>query len=662
MVDEKDEDIVYRRVVAGVSLVLFGVMALVAVIVTDLHDRSLPQALGATSAVTLDFSSSSMSDSDAFAELGRLSDELGLGLVKVAPDLAGDRAGQVFVALGSADDLPSSVVRFGGQPDARVETSAAVEHSFATGDYLVTGDEADRVAFATWLSTHHVNGRWADDGVGGTLMLVVRQTSFATALVAAAALTVTLALFWLSVRARGRALRVLAGVPVLRIQAEDLGGFFLAILAGAVTCDAIAVVVVGLGQGWLFVPYYAQVLAVFGAIVLGLTLLATLLMSVASWPTAEMLAARRPAAAGLRGTSTVLRAGVFVLVVAAAAPAASAYAQATQAADQQATWYSLSDEVALTFPSALGEDGFSRIMPAVGDLVTSAEADDAVALSYTWSTDPLAGRDFGSEPDLALVNHAWLELMLGSDAAAQMTDFEPLAHDQLPAGIRGFLEPSMRLWARDDQPGADALAPLTFYRYTSFTPIPMATAGGGDLRFLDTAIIAVTPSLHAVFNDSFLSSLASSQNLVFAGLAPTLALVQANDLTGKVDVRHVAEDGVLRAQYTAYFAWLRSASLVALGIALAVSAAVGALITAMLRSRRDFPMRLAGNSWARILSGRVSAEWLAGLVITGLVLARQGGTSAALVVLTAAIALLISPLTHLAAARWTFTTLTLRRN
>src|SRR5665647_1334930 len=329
--------IVYRRIVAGVSLVLFGVVALVAVIVTDLHDRSLPQALGAKAAVTLDFSRSSLSDEGAFAELARLSDELDLGLVKVAPDLAGNRSGQVFVTLGSAGDLPSSVVRFGGQPDAQVETNAAVEHSFASGDYLVTGDHADRGSFETWLGTHHIDGRWADDGVAATLMLIVRETSFATALLTAVVLTGTLALFWLSVRARGRALRVLAGISAWRIQVEDLGGFSLATLTGAVACDAIAVAIIGLDQGWVFVPYYLQVLAVFGAIILGLTLMAALIMSAASWPTAEMLAARRPAAASLRGTSTVLKAGVFTLVVAAVAPAASAYTQATQAADQQAT-------------------------------------------------------------------------------------------------------------------------------------------------------------------------------------------------------------------------------------------------------------------------------------------------------------------------------------
>jgi hypothetical protein len=648
--------------VAGVSLVLFAVLSLVAVVVTDLHDRSLPQALGAEAAVTLDFSRASMSDPAAFADLARLSDDLDLGLVKVAPDLAGDRAGQVFVALGSAGPLPSTVVRFGGQPDARVETSAAVAHSFATGDYLVTGDHADRAAFADWLGTHQVDNRWADDGVAATASLFVRETSFATALLAAAVLTGTLALFWLSVRARGRALRVLAGVPVRRILVEDLGGFFLAILTGALTCDAVAVVVVGLGPGWIFVPYYVQVLAMFGAVVLGLTLLAALTMSVASWPTAEKLAARRPAAAGLRGTSTVLKAGVFALVVAAAAPAASAYGQARQAADQQATWYSLSDEVALTFPSASGQEGFDQITPAVGDLVSSAESNGAAALSFTWSADPSAGMDFGPEHNLALVNRTWLDLMLGNGTAARMTDFEPLPADRLPDGVREFLEPNMHVWSRADQPGDDALAPLTFYRYTGARPIPMAGAGGGDLRLLDTAVVAVAPSLHAVFNDSFLESVASSQNLVFAGLAPTLALVQENSLTDQVQVRHIAEEGVLQAQYTAYFAWLRGASLAALVVALAVSATVGALITAMLRARRDFPMRLAGFSWARNLARRVGVEWLAGLVITGLVLICQGHASAAIVALTAAVALAISPLTHLAAARWSFTNLTLRKS
>src|SRR5665647_3158139 len=130
-----------------------------------------------------------------------------------------------------------------------------------------------------------------------------------------------------------------AGVPAQRIPVEDLGGFMLTMLTAALLCAAIAVTLVGITQGWVFAPYYLETLALFGAVILGATLVAGAVLSAASWPTAEVLAARRPAAARLRGVATVLEAGVFTLVLATVAPAASAYALATQSAAQQATWY-----------------------------------------------------------------------------------------------------------------------------------------------------------------------------------------------------------------------------------------------------------------------------------------------------------------------------------
>lgn len=650
----------YRRVVAAVSLALFALVALIAVIVTDLHDRSLPQALGARAAVSLDFSGSPLSDEEAFAELGERSDALGLGLVKVAPDLGGDQSGQVFVTLGTTSDLAGSVLRFGGQPDARVEPSTALAHSFASGDYLITGAGADRDAFASWLEHNRVDARWADDSVAATLMLVVRETSFATALVAAAVLAIALALFWLSVRARGRALRVLAGVGAQRIGTEDIGGFVVAVLAGAVLADVIAAVAVGASQGWVFAPYYVKVLAVFGAVVLAGSAVAAVVMSAASWPTADVLATRRPAAGSLRGVSGVLEVLVFTLVVSAAAPAAAAYSQARQTADQQATWHSLSSEVALSFPSALGEDGFVQLMPAVGDLVADAEANDAVALSYTWTADPASGVALDSVGDVALINQTWLDLMVGRGSPANMSDFEPLTAGQLPPGVRDLLEPSLQLWSRTPVAGSKALAAMRFYRYRGAEPIPMATAGGGDLRFLTNAVIALAPNLHETFNDNFLASVASSRNLVFAGLEPTLTLVQQHGLTNKVDVRYVAEQGVLQAQYTAYFAWLRAASLLALVVALTTCAAVAALITALLRAKRDLPLRLAGRPWREILAGRITREWLVGLAITALVVLWQGSGYLGVVAAVAALALLVSPAAHLVAARWSFANLTRR--
>jgi len=656
----------YRRVVTGVTLVLFGLVALVAAIVTDLHDRSLPQGLGARASVVLDFTDANLGDQRALAELARLSDDSRLGLVRVTADMSEGGSGTAYVPLGTRTDIPSTVATFGDRDGARVAPVSSLEHSFATGEYLVTQVGGDRDALEAWAGANRVSVRWAEAGIGSTLQLVVREASFASSLIAAAVLTVTLVLFWLSVRARGRAIRVLGGVPAWRIQVEDVGGFLTAVVTAALTVVVAATVVVGVGQGWVFVPFYLQTLLVLSGVVLVLTAVAALVVSAASWPTAESLAARRSPVAGLRGVTTVVAALVFTLVVSAVGPGVTAWTQASRVAAQQKTWYALADQVSLVFPSALGEDGFVALMPAVGGVLEDAERAGAVALSSTWTSGPAHGYDFGDVDHLALVSQGWLDLMghdaQSADAGAAGSDgLVPVATGQVPPEVREFLVPSLELWSRDKRPGAELYSQLRFYRLDGERPLPMAQTGGGELQFLDEALVAVVPSLHATFDDDFLSSLASSQNIVLTGLAPSLELVRAHGLEGRVEVRYIAEAGALQAQYTAYFAWLRGVSLLALAVALTLTAGVGALIAAMLSARRDFPMRLAGQPWSRILATRVGREVVAGAAITALVVAWQEGREMWPVIAVACLALLVSPLTHLAAARWSFTNLGLRR-
>lgn len=167
----------HRRIVIVVSAVLFALLAAVAVIVTDLHDRFVPVALGATATVSLDFGQSGLADEEAFRQLGMLSDRLGLGLVKVAPDLGGDQSGQVFVVVGADGRFPDTIRRFGEQPDAQIRESAALAHSYASGQYLVTGDTTRLAEFKAWLAMHQIVNRWTADTLGTTLQLLVRQLS-----------------------------------------------------------------------------------------------------------------------------------------------------------------------------------------------------------------------------------------------------------------------------------------------------------------------------------------------------------------------------------------------------------------------------------------------------------------------------------------------------
>jgi hypothetical protein len=648
--------------------VLFSLLAAAAVIVADLHDRGYPVQLGAKSAVDLDFSESGMSDAEAFRQLGMLSDRLEIGLVKVAPDLSGDQSGQVFVALEDQDSFPDSIRRFGDQPDAQIRGNAALAHSYASGQYLVTGETTHLAEFRAWLTAHGVSSRWNDDTLGDRLLLLVRQSSFATSLLAAAALMVSLVLYWLSVKAKGRALRVLAGVSTWRIQFEDLGGFLATMTAAAVVCNVVAVVYVGLSHGWVFVPHYARELLTFDAIVILATMVCAVAMSVASWPSARMLAARDPAVKSLRTTSVVLKAATFALVLATVAPAFAAYTDAEAIAAEQARWRALADHVALSFDAGMGETGFQQVMSSVGDVVNEAEDRGSVALSYTWTDEMMMAGDLEPYEHLSLVNQRWLDLVLeegrggntgGGQPAHGLIPFTP---DQIPDNVDQFLGPQLQLWTRDDLTADETLGMMSFYRYAAPTALPLARGGGGDdLVFSNDALVIVVPGVHDVFNDDFLASAASTRNLVFAGLGETQALVAQHGLENKVHVKYVAEEGVLRAQLAASFAWLQGISLVALVVALVVAALIGAFITAVLKARRDFPLRLAGKRWVEILADRVAREWSVGVALTGPVILVRGLEGGVLVAVVAVAALLLSPLMHLLAARWAFARVSLRR-
>ena len=656
----------HKRIVVAVSAVLFALLAAVGVIVADLHDRGSPVRLGAKSMVSLDFARSGMSDGEVFRQLGTLSDRWGLGLVKIAPNLGGDRSGQVFVVVGKQGSFPETIRRFGEQPDARIKGSATLAHSYASGQYLVTGETARLTEFKGWLTAHRVGSEWNDNSLGNNLRLLVSQSSFATSLLAAAVLMVSLVLYWLSVKAKGRALRVLAGAPTWRIQYEDLIGFLAAISASAALCGVVGIVYVGLADGWAFVPYYAWALLTFYAILIVATMACAVAMSVASWPSVKMLAAREPAVKSLRKVSVLLKVATFALVLVAIAPAYSSYTDAKAAAAEQARWKSLADQVTLSFDAETGEKGFRRIMPRVGDFVKDAEKRDSVALSYTW-TNEFANGEIKPYAYLSFVNQRWLDLMLnggrgGGDGVSQPEHgLVPLPKDRVPNSVRRFVGGELAFQSREKVTAAEALGKVSFYRYAGPGKFPMASGGGGDLMFSNDTIIAVVPNVYNMFNDDFLASTASSSNLVFTGLGPTQALVARHGLRKQVSVKYVAEEGVLRAQLTAYFAWLQGISLVALVAALGVTALIGAFITAVLKARRDFPLRLAGKRWGEILADRVAREWSVGVTLTVLVILARGLDGIVIIAVVAVAGLLVSPLIHVMAARWAFKNVSQRR-
>lgn len=398
----------YKRIIVAVAGALFALLALMAAIITDLYDRDFPQAIGVESRLNLDFSESGLSITEAFAKLEKLDARWDLGLVKVAPDLASDGDGKVFVALNDGG-LPAEFTWFGGDGAGKIVGKDRLESSYPDGFYLVTGEKAHLSEFEDTLKSEGVKVGRGDASIFKSLEFVVRERGFAAAVLAAFALIVALALFWLSLRARGRALRVLGGCPTSRIQVQDLAGVGVALLVSAGAVALAASCYVGVFHGWIYVGTFLKALVSLQVAVIAVSLLATLVMSASAWPSATMIATRQPAVKSLRASAIVIQALTFLLVVAAAGPAWSAYKHSSAIAAEMAQWKKLSDQVAIVF--ATDVDEMNHMEPMISKLVKDAESLDKVALSYTYTQEMPMPVDFGDYSAISFVNQRWLDLV-----------------------------------------------------------------------------------------------------------------------------------------------------------------------------------------------------------------------------------------------------------
>lgn len=129
----------YKRIIVVVSVALFTLLALLAAIITDLNDRDFPQAIGSESRLNLSFNESGYSITEAFSKLEELDTRLDLGLVKIAPDLASDGDGEIFVTLND-EGLPEEFTWFNGDKAGKIVDKDRLANSYPDGLYLVTGN------------------------------------------------------------------------------------------------------------------------------------------------------------------------------------------------------------------------------------------------------------------------------------------------------------------------------------------------------------------------------------------------------------------------------------------------------------------------------------------------------------------------------------------
>lgn len=647
----------YKRIVVAVSIALFTLLALLAVIITDLTDRDFPQAIGSKSRLDINFNESAFSITEAFLKLEELSTRLNLGLVKIAPDLAGDKDSKIFASLND-EDLPDEFTWFNGDETGKIVGKDRLANSYPDGLYLVTGNTSRLDEFEGTLKGAGVEVVRRDASVLDGLVFVVFERGFAIAVLASLALISSLALFWLSVRARGRALRVLGGSPIMRIQIHDLTGFVGALLVSAGSVAIAAAGYVGIFHGWMYVSTFLKTLISLQVVVIALSLLVALMISAFAWPNAVMLATRQPAVKSLRSVTIVVQALTFILVVASVSPVWSAYKHSSAKAAETAQWKKLSDQASIVFATDIEE--MDRMESMIGKMLKEAESIEMVAFSYTYTKEMWPSVDFGGYSAVSFVNQRWLDLVtMGGEKPLET----PSSDFSVPEYLVHEIREEIDILSREGH-SKNLSDQIQFLQPVKGSPLPVAQGGGERLHFGDDILIAVVPSLYDTFNDSTLTSMISNGNIMFTGVTATQALLERHSLDlqalrdhglkGELRVVYFAEEGILQAQFAEYLMWLQNLSLIALVVSFSVATAISALITATLQTKRDFPLRLAGRSWKRILQSRVTKEILVGIILVIIVVILQRPNVIGVVLVTAAYGLLIVPLSHLFAVHWCF--------
>lgn len=657
-----------QRVVAAASAVIFGLLAMMVHLLVDMHDRTSPIALDSPPRLMLDFAMSGVQGDAAIEALRSLDQGAGLGLVKQRTEVRDDLHEVVFIPLNDNPALPATVGRY--QEDAaRVVGQETWAHTTASGTYYVTGDVAALPQTTSELEALGVRVEREDASIWAGVQGLVRMPSMLTSFVTVCMLLATLVLYWLAMKSRRRALSVLSGIPVARIQAHDLGQLMLVVAAVGLVVSALVTVAVGLWRGWIYSPVFATYLGILGGIMLVVALLAALGMSAVSVPSPGLIARRAPATVGVRRAAGAMKAATFVVVLFAIGPAWVALDRAVTEAEQLSRWQRLADYATAEFDDA-NETDIQRLKPALGQVVRETEGDGSLLFSATFAreeaeNDPaMIGGTMGDHFDdllgqrwagVSLVNQAWLEVM-ADDEQTHLVEVPP--RDLPPQFVTEMSHAFEELWGRP----ADAQRTVAGLRFlTAATGKVPLIGSANELAYRDDVLVAVVPSVWETFDDGTLVNFSTGE-LLFAGVEETQRRLESHGLARDVTAQHAAEQGVLLARFAAYDAWLNTAAIAGLGIALALAAAISAYIASLLHARNDFARRLAGHPWPRVLTGRILPELMIGGLAAGLVagLLRPPDQILA-VVLTVGLLLAASPVMHLFAARRAFTDVTARK-
>jgi hypothetical protein len=596
-----------RLTVVGVAAFL----AVLSALYLSAAEESFPG--GAEWVASIDFSSASLSKSDAIAGMNAIADRTGLTIEKVVLDPENSYNSRTLYVFGSgAPSRAEEMAWFTPGQTGERRSIADLGLGSLNGRYVLAGAPAAVQEFAAWLTESGATTFLAEKEPLAVVGAALFNTGAWVAVLTCVILLGSLSTTWYVLRARGRALKVLNGAVGRAVVGEDLMSLIRASAVPVLAVFGGAIIVVAALTGVDHLVEYAMTLGAVLALAGAAGAACALAVAALTWPTVAGIASRKPPERSFHLLSEALKALTLILVVSLLPVAGASISTAVALANRADQWALLSDQAVLRIAGG-SEDQFAEEAQRMTQFVTDAEQDDASAFAYAFpsESDPtlradgidgfvLTSPSFLAEVFPAVGDAPTAENPLG--AAGTVVPFT-----SLPASMTDALRGSFELWTRSGDAN-ELVRNARFFRYDDAAPFPGITGKNAEMDDSTSPLVAVIDRPTEVFDADFIGSVITSGNIMFdaAWVQEHLPSSAVSDLVLSVD--RASDEGVAAAASSRQTAAMQTFSLALVLLALLMSVAVSAWIYALTRARRIFVERTAGWTWIRVLRARLVGE------------------------------------------------------
>lgn len=587
------------RVVGAITVV---VASLLAYIQLTFVEQGFP--LGSQHRGTILFGESGLTTEQILTGLAEVSRQYDLEIYLEVPGKDDPFQGLDVYAVGHEQPTaPTRIAWLSLTRHGMLYPAAELRETNLSTVYAVKGSWEGVTALTRWAESVGAQpGQWGEETPFTVFSGGLVHGAAGIPLVALAVLWVTIVLAWYAARAGARAVRLLAGTPGWRIQAQDVLGWLRVVVPVLLAGVLVVLTAVGLVKGWSNGLAVGGVVAGYLMLMLGLGVCFGLVASMVTAPSVSSLVLRKPPEARFEFPSQLLKAVALSLGL-AALPALLWQAQGSLTrATIQGRVVALTGYVSQSV-GGVTEEELDAAYEQLDRFVQAVDATGTLAYAEILTRGEVPAELVAAGFDsVAVVNSHYAERFgLGVGDGS----LEPVPAEQTEELLAsGRL--STRL--RDDGASAEANG-LRGYRVTGGEGIVAPSGSGLGFRHAERPLLLISEKISTSLSADSLVSALTSDYLLFKDTTVIDRAAHDAGVSQMLLSRSRATDSaLLAAQFANQVVFTVGAGIVILLAAIAVSGWLSARVYASNNARFIYPMLTYGRSWWTVLRRRILAE------------------------------------------------------